>query len=100
MLWFLLVACIGYLIYKIYQHFWYQDLQKKILEYRHVEYAKLSVQDKKNLRQLVNKMLNTGTTLEEDMNKFITRVFHEMEKEDFNAQGGMGLKDRRDQYGQ
>ena len=100
MLWFALFGFLGYLTYRIYRHYWFRGLQRKVMQYHNVKYQKLSGYEKKNLRQLVDAVLNSGMTLDDDTNQIVDMVFRESQMADLYDQDdmGMGLREIRDSH--
>ena len=96
MLWFALFGFLGYLCYRTYRHYWFRGLQRKVAHYKDSNFQKLSRHDKKNLRQLIDTVLNSGMTLDEDTNQVVDRVFQESQMADLYAGDiGQGLQEIR-----
>lgn len=96
MLWFLLFGLIGYGLYKTYRYYWYRSLVKKVSRYQNVLYKKLPPPEKKELRKLVNTILDSGISLDEETNKIVTPLYQEMEIEDLYNLDGMNLRISKD----
>ena len=94
MLWFLLFGFLGYLIYKIYRHYWFRALRKKIAKFSGLQYRRLSPPDKQTLRDLVERVLDSGITLDDETNKIVGDAYKDIEEERFYQQGGLGLGER------
>lgn len=95
MLWFALFGFLGYLAYRLYRHYWFRGLQRKVAHYKDANFHKLAKHDKRNLRQLVDTVLNSGMTLDEDTNEVVDMVFKESQMADLYDQGdyGTGLQE-------
>ena len=91
MLWFALFGFLGYLAYRIYRYYWFRDLQRRVMKYHNVKYHNLSGHEKKDVRQLVDTVLNSGVTLDEDTNEVVDMVFRESQMADLYDQGEMGM---------
>ena len=77
MLWFALLLFLGYLTLQLYRRYRFRQLRRQVIRYKNQKYSDLPRREKRYLKNLVDQILDSGMTLDDDTNQVVDKVFKE-----------------------